>query len=128
MANSGPGTNGSQFFITTAETPWLNGKHVVFGAVVEGAAVVRAVEKVGSASGKCSTSVVITASGELGAEGSSSGSSSSSSSSSAVKGQVEGAKKANSAGGGGGGSDGSAKKKKKSSGEGLPASHRNVDF
>jgi len=65
MANSGPNTNGSQFFITTAETPWLNGKHVVFGSVTEGAAVVRAVEKVGSKDGKTSASVVITASGEL---------------------------------------------------------------
>jgi len=65
MANAGPNTNGSQFFITTAETPWLDGKHCVFGEVIQGLDIVRAIEAVGSQSGKTSREVRITASGQL---------------------------------------------------------------
>ena len=65
MANAGPNTNGSQFFITTVETPWLNGRHVVFGKVIEGMDVVKKIEAVGSGSGKPSKEVVIVDSGEL---------------------------------------------------------------
>ena len=65
MANAGPGTNGSQFFICTAKTEWLDGKHVVFGQVVEGIDVIKAVEKVGSSSGRTSKAVVVADCGQL---------------------------------------------------------------
>ncbi|MFF7596263.1 peptidylprolyl isomerase [Streptomyces mirabilis] len=65
MANAGPNTNGSQFFITTIVTDWLDGKHVVFGEVVEGMDVVRAVEKLGSRSGATSKKIVIADSGTV---------------------------------------------------------------
>ncbi|KAL7848242.1 hypothetical protein AOLI_G00229600 [Acnodon oligacanthus] len=65
MANAGPNTNGSQFFICTAETAWLDGKHVVFGKVVSGLDVVRAVEAKGSSNGKCSAKILIADCGQL---------------------------------------------------------------
>merc|ERR1711928_9718 len=65
MANAGPNTNGSQFFLCTAKTSWLDGKHVVFGSVVEGMDVVRKIEAVGSSGGKTSKPVTITDCGQL---------------------------------------------------------------
>jgi len=65
MANAGPNTNGSQFFLCTAKTSWLDGKHVVFGSVVEGMDVVRKIEAVGSSGGKTSKPVTISDCGQL---------------------------------------------------------------
>jgi peptidyl-prolyl isomerase F (cyclophilin D) len=65
MANAGPNTNGSQFFLCTAATSWLDGKHVVFGQVVDGFNVVRAMEACGSRSGETSFDVMIADCGVL---------------------------------------------------------------
>jgi cyclophilin family peptidyl-prolyl cis-trans isomerase len=65
MANAGPNTNGSQFFITTVVTAWLDGKHVVFGEVTEGGEVVKAIEKMGSEGGATKKKVVIESCGQL---------------------------------------------------------------
>merc|ERR1719395_266921 len=65
MANAGPGTNGSQFFLCTVKTDWLDGKHVVFGSVVDGMDTVKQVEGMGSQSGKTAKPVVIADCGQL---------------------------------------------------------------
>ncbi|PWW72020.1 putative cis-trans protein [Tuber magnatum] len=67
MANAGKDTNGSQFFITTVITSWLDGRHVVFGEVIEGMEIVKAIEQVKKSSGSDSpaTAVTIAKSGEL---------------------------------------------------------------
>jgi cyclophilin family peptidyl-prolyl cis-trans isomerase len=84
MANSGPNSNGSQvcyttrlvftqalimytlqFFVTTVATPWLDGKHVVFGAVTAGMDVVKQIESLGSSSGRTSQEITIVESGQI---------------------------------------------------------------
>jgi peptidylprolyl isomerase len=65
MANAGPNTNGSQFFITTVKTEWLDNKHVVFGKVVEGLDIVKNLEAQGSQSGKTANECTIADCGQL---------------------------------------------------------------
>ncbi|XP_037030426.1 peptidyl-prolyl cis-trans isomerase-like [Bradysia coprophila] len=65
MANAGPNTNGSQFFVTTVKTSWLDHRHVVFGTVVEGMDVIKKIEGWGSQSGKPSKRIFISDSGQL---------------------------------------------------------------
>ena len=65
MANAGPGTNGSQFFICTSVADWLDGKHVVFGSVTKGMDVVKTIERVGSRQGDTAAPVVIAKCGQL---------------------------------------------------------------
>jgi cyclophilin family peptidyl-prolyl cis-trans isomerase len=65
QANAGPGTNGSQFFICTAQTPWLDKKHVVFGHVVHGLHVLQRIEQLGSKSGAPSKQIKIDDCGEV---------------------------------------------------------------
>ncbi|KAM3146335.1 peptidylprolyl isomerase protein [Paramecium bursaria] len=65
MANAGPNTNGSQFFITTVSTPWLDGKHTVFGKLVSGQDILNLIEFAGSQSGRPTKNVVIYDCGEI---------------------------------------------------------------
>lgn len=65
MANAGPNTNGSQFFICTVKTAWLDDRHVVFGKVIEGIEVVKKMEQMGNQSGKTTKKIIINDCGQL---------------------------------------------------------------
>jgi len=65
MANAGPNTNGSQFFLCTVETPWLDGKHCVFGSVTKGMEIVKQIESYGSQTGATKAPVKIAECGQL---------------------------------------------------------------
>lgn len=69
MANSGPNTNGSQFFITFGVTEWLDGAHVVFGELIEGDNVLRQLELCGTRSGNPTAKITIDECGEVKKEG-----------------------------------------------------------
>jgi cyclophilin family peptidyl-prolyl cis-trans isomerase len=59
MANAGPGTDGSQFFLTFVPTPWLDGKHTIFGEVSSGMETLRAMEKKGTRDGRPTAKLMI---------------------------------------------------------------------
>lgn len=65
MANAGPHSNGSQFFVCTVKTTWLDDRHVVFGKVIDGIDIVKRMEQMGSQSGRTSKKILIVDSGQL---------------------------------------------------------------